>query len=489
MPAADHLAGLRRLYIAIGSPDKLGWIVKKTGTSAINDNGQVRRLTCFEMPALLPLTPGDAFDLRKYLKDAGIQDNPACVLEEALSIQPSQILHFPTRLPDPTDQISVGQFQTVQTVVEDLVGGLSADISNLCSRLHQHLTGSHFLMVPWYFLKKGLPNLSADMGACALLANSFTYHNPESGENRNDFWMSMDALAGRLGTTPEQVRSWFPKVMHTHPGQSDKTNQLSRYITRPEYKKVEGGCSWHFVVSPLASLTPKDETALDAAVLLIESVDHQVLFNWVESVFVQIAHEDQNRFLSKSLEEESVFVQIKAMLESVFVQIDPGPESVFVQILKILKESRYTFLKKNTSSNQRNKNVMQSKPEKLEEEAFSWESQKLATQVHDLEIREKIIKTVPAGVFASQIIAAVANPRVQDPTAVAIYNVLQDSRGWAEGAAYDLAAIPSKIASEIRDHLQVGWCSSDSLYGRVFADVPMVRIKMLTRLLGIAVQA
>jgi len=132
---------------------------------------------------------------------------------------------------------------------------------------------------------------------------------------------------------------------------------------------------------------------------------------------------------------------------------------------------------------------MQSKPEKLEEEAFSWEIQKLATQVHDLEIREKIIKTVPAGVFASQIIAAVANPRVQDPTAVAIYNVLQDSRGWAEGAAYDLAAIPSKIASEIRDHLQLGWCSSDSLYGRVFADVPMVRIKMLTRLLGIAVQA
>ena len=44
---------------------KLSWFVKKNGTSAVNDNGQIRRLTCFEMCGVVPLTPGDAADLRQ----------------------------------------------------------------------------------------------------------------------------------------------------------------------------------------------------------------------------------------------------------------------------------------------------------------------------------------------------------------------------------------------------------------------------------------
>ena len=469
---------------------KLSWFVAQTGVSAVTVKGKVQRLTCFDMPSLISLTPGDATDLREYLIGEGIQRNPVAVLEHAISLQPAQILHFPFRPPASTDlQPSKGAF-SVLNLVEGLLGDVTQEISNLCSRLQHHLTGATFLNIPWYFLKNSLPSLTADMGACVLLANTFTYHNIESGEQRNDFWMSIENLAGRLGTSPEQVRSWFPKVITTCPGSVTKPNDLSRYIMRIDYKKVDSSYSWQFVVKPLLTLSKIDDQALSAAALLIDNIDQQLLFSCVDSVFVNIDQKSETRFLSTSLAQDSVFVNIVSLLDSVFVSIDLDQDSVFVSILKILKAFKNTLKNKDSSSNPATVNspakVIPAKDKKAEEE-FEFDIQKMSFQIQSPEVKMKVVKNVPAGVFASQIIASAANPRVQNPLAVAVSNVTKNPLGWAEGAASDLAGSPAKTAAAIRDHLKTCWCSPDSLYGKVFAEVSLDRIRTMADILGIDV--
>jgi len=474
---------------------KLNWFVRKEGTTATTIGGQVKRQTCFEVSSIVPLTPGDASDLERYLLNSGILIDTISALELAISIQPSEILSYPIRLPESSDPTPIGdKFQTVHSVVESLIGNLTPEMATLCSKLHHRLTNIGFLTVPWYFLQKGLVLLSPDKGAFTLMARTLCYNNLETGEKRNHFWMSLEEIGSRIGVTTDQVGSWFPKLMDTRPVESPKkeeVNNLSRFVVRTDYRKVDHGYSWKFDTNPNESLTPDDEKVLAVAEVLLEKIDHDILFQWIESVFVQIENTTKNRFLSKPTFPDPVFVQIEALLESVFVQIDLSPESVFVHTLNILKAFKNTFKIKDTSSSETNQIGKPIKPKqqktKEKEVEFSWEIKILTKPIQGAGVKEKIIKTVPAPIFASQIIAAAANPRVQNPISVAVSNVIKDPNGWAEGPAGDLATKSTVTSEFIRNHIQTGWCNPSTVYGKMFSDTPMERIKLLANILGVAV--
>ena len=82
-----------------------------------------------------------------------------------------------------------------------------------------------------------------------------------------------------------------------------------------------------------------------------------------------------------------------------------------------------------------------------------------------------------------------ANPRIQDPLAVAVSNVMKDSHGWADGAAKDLVKSPSTIVKDIHYHLRIGWHDAENLYGKMFAESSLERINIMAKLLGIDVNS
>ena len=481
---------------------KLDWFLNKVGTDAKIVNGQVKRQTQFNISALVPLTPGDATDLRDYLIIGGIQVDPILVLQTALFQKPSDILSYPVRLPKNEDSYWAGsnEFLTVHSVVQSLVGHLSPELDTLCSKLHQHLTDG-FMTTSWYFLQNGLSQLSSDQGVFVLLARALRYQNWITGEKRDHFWMSLEQLSERLNISHKGIVYWFPKILDTGrkidvlSDSSEKETSrrissaeiLTHFIERSEFKRDGRDIIWKFNNQSGEFLTQQDAFILKTASNLLENFDRNNLFQWIDDCYVQIEKGKPGIVLSRPERKNDCYVQIDLAIKDCFVQIESNKEDCFVQLLKILKQYKNTFNLKEITSTSKN-TIPTSKPHiPKAEEDFNWDINWLVQPVSGETTRKKIIRHTPPAIFVSQIILAMSNDHARDPLAVAVANILANPKGWSGGVADELAIRPAYMRAEIRKHLQTGyyWSNDSSPYGQLLGNIPLVRVQQLANILGV----
>jgi len=200
-------AGISRAqFFRLLQPDNsLGWFVRKCETDYEVDKRTGRTKKSSNKYALfdIPLTPGDAEDLKSFLLANGIQDSPVTALQAALAADPKQILNYPVRLPSDDFEKMLPCHLTVQEVVRDLVGRrLTAELVTLTDQLADRLLAQgEFILISWYFLKNWLPALGSDAAMFILVLRNLCYFNDETGELRDEVWIEggYEAIAQRLG--------------------------------------------------------------------------------------------------------------------------------------------------------------------------------------------------------------------------------------------------------------------------------------------------
>ena len=247
----------------------------------------------------IPITPGDAEDLRQFLLEQGVRTDPHKALLAALAAQPGQILQYPVRAQGKNDVALLPKKQTIQDVVWEVVGQkLSPDLIDLADRLSDHLlTPNEFILVSWYFLQHWLPLLGANAAMLVLMLRSACYFNDATGELRDEVWIEggYETLTRRLGIeNPRQIAHWFPaaiergrrKVSRTAATQQELDRRaqfqerMGAFVERIDHRPAgNGSYSWKFKVRRSDPLTPEHEQIYQEVVRLIADLDREGLLD------------------------------------------------------------------------------------------------------------------------------------------------------------------------------------------------------------------
>jgi hypothetical protein len=286
----------------------LGWFARKSETDYEIDrrSGRVKKSANKYLLYHLPLTPGDAEDLKVYLLTNGICEDTLSALQLALEADPCQILCYPVRTPPEGFADLTPRHLSVQQVVRKLLGKpLDSDLSVLVDRLADRLRGSSdFMLVSWYFLRNWLPLLGHDASMWVLALRKLCYFNDATGELRDEGWIEggYDAIAERLGLhNPRLVASWFPAAIErgyhkdalTERSQAELERRkrfqelLGLFVQRVDYRaNASGSFDWKFKVARSDPLTPEHTRIWQAASTLLTRVEDagllETLFDWVE---------------------------------------------------------------------------------------------------------------------------------------------------------------------------------------------------------------
>ena len=198
----------------------LSWFAQKVETDHELDRKTGRSKKSSNKYALygIPLTPGDAADLIDFLVAHGIKQNPKKVLQDAVEVQPNQILQYPFRVPPIAFAQSNPCRITVQEVIRDAVGRrLDGELSDLADQLAGRLlSSSDFILIRWYFLQNWLPQLGHNAAMFLILLRNMCYFNDETGEIRDEVWIEggYPAIAARLGMdNPRLIAHWLPSAL------------------------------------------------------------------------------------------------------------------------------------------------------------------------------------------------------------------------------------------------------------------------------------
>lgn len=455
-----------------GAP--LYWFMNKIETDHELDRATGRSKKSMNKYLLygIPLTPGDAEDLSTYLVKNGVKQDAVSALQKAVTAQPVEILRYPFHQPSPTFSQMTPHRISVQEVVREAVGKkLDAQLSDLADQLADRLLApTDFLMIRWYFLQHWLPKLGHNPAMFILLLRSLCYFNDETGEIRDDVWMTdgYETLAARLGLdNPRQVAQWLPPAIakaekKTHRTESTKREMARReqlqdwiacFVKRSDYRQNgRGAYDWHFQVQRYDSLIPEHETVKRAAVELLAAADKAGVLTdllalqkeLTKDCFETLKHEPMIVLRRSNLSNDCCET-LEPILNDCFATLQGLPEDCFETLLKTLKsfkdsdQEKDTFTNRDISIHQDDHDV-DSGVEVVQNGRWSLEI--LLEKVSPKRRNTLLDQENSAVPFLSWILYGAANAMIQDPLGLAV-SKLTDQPGVGAGGAFDrLAKLP-----------------------------------------------
>ena len=247
------------------------WLVQVENRGSFqNDQGQQISLPNQYLLEPLKLTPGDATDFAKYLRDhqAGWQNLEECLI--ALTrIEKREILAYPYRIPREDDR---SEPESVISILQEIYGDfeLTAERLILIDKVRDHLIGDDFVAVPWYILRRLLPVYGASIVTLYLMCQPLLYKN--NGVQRDTFWLAGGDQTLMYWTGDRSIGKYFPKANAkgrgrpaSEEGSSDtawrknKRDLLSDFFLRIDTRRDEYGVQqWQIQVHNIPTL-PQDE--------------------------------------------------------------------------------------------------------------------------------------------------------------------------------------------------------------------------------------
>jgi hypothetical protein len=514
-------AGISRaqFFRLFESDCELGWFIKKIETDHEFDKRTGRtkkspnRYCLYDMP----LTPGDAVDLKVHLLSEGIETNPLGVLQRAVSMPPNKILHFPFRLPDDENKKQVCDYFTVHGIVQELIDQkLSAEMMQLCDQLSDRLLARNdFMLVSWYFLTRWLPLIGHDAAMLVLLLRSQCYFNQETGIIRDEVWIKdgFDELAKRLGIkNPRMISNWFPAAIDRGKRTNQWTEKTKKEFARREQfqaligyfvERVDhrsnpsGSYAWKFKVQRNDPLTPDDETLYQAVIEFIDKADDQKILQefidcsedglngCLETIKKDVSGQPSTMVVSRrSKPINGCSETLKQLFNDCFETVELGCNDCFETLLKILKAIKDTKKEKTTISNQDTDKTRQSHCDMIDEMG-GWSLEKILSRANIKNRNDLINQEKSAIAFVSWVFYGTSQSAIQDPYSLAIAK-LKQSPGCSAGGVYDRLAMvsPKTLASWISSELDYQ-SPMNADWQRLFGQIKHERLLLLADSLGI----
>jgi len=465
----------------------------------------------------IPITPGDAEDLKQYLLAQGIRENPKAALLAALSAQPRDIFQYPVRALLEETTFSVPRKLSVQDVVREAAGQkLSPELMELADRLSDHLLKpSEFILISWYFLQHWLPLLGADAAMLILILRNACYFNETTGEMRDEVWIEggYESLAQRLGlANPRQIAHWFPPAIERGRHKLDWTDSTEKEVDRRAYlqKRVgafllrvdhrtgeKGSYAWKFKVQRADPLIPEHERLYQELAHLVLDLDQEGLLDELADQ-LDCAFNDCSETVktspmivlrrSKFLNDcsETLVTRFNDCLETLNVSSD----DCFETLLKILKGFKDSFFEKDTSSGQDSSPAQRA--HKLKQQVAevtnaqnAWRLDCLLDKASEKQRNLLSVQEKDGTAFVSWLIYGAANPRIESPYSLAIAKLAETPRKGA-GGAYDRLAVlsPEDLVRMIQQRLLLSQ-PGNSDWNLALGNVKLDGIRLLADLLNL----
>jgi len=261
-------AGVSRKTLSRALQDpRLGWFVKQIDHPAADQVGLTNR---YQLPAGMPLTPGDVQTLQGWLLAAGMRTDPLGALARAVEVPPHEILDYPPAPPTAAQLAAATLSSNVQEVVLGLLDEIDPagfqQVIFLCDQLANRLQpASDQLHIPHYFLRYWLPELKAGAGWLVTLLRDRCYADAFTGEFRDTTLITggRAQIARLLGMSDRTVRNWLG-------GRTTIAKHLAKFITVLERGQLEAGNTvLFFQVAPLDPLRPAHQAEFEAVVDLV----------------------------------------------------------------------------------------------------------------------------------------------------------------------------------------------------------------------------
>jgi hypothetical protein len=528
-------AGVSRaqLFRCLQPSGALGWFASKRETDYEIDkrSGRTRKSANKYLLYHLPLTPGDAEDLKAYLLASGIHEVPKEALLAALEADPRQILCYPLRQPPDGFECMTPHYLSVQGVVRELLGKrLDGELADLADRLAERLQGSaDFILVSWYFLKHWLPQLGHDAAMWVLVLRNLCYFNDVTGEIRDEVWIEggYEAIAEKLGlANPRQAATWFPAVIErgrqketlTEASQAERDRLqrfqelLGRFVQRVGYRaNVSGSFAWKFKVSRSDPLTPEDVRLQQTASTLLARAEDagllEGLYAWLEDADPgDLAAYTKSNACFETLEiDPTLDLRLtqasnacsethKVLLKACFETLEGETNACFETLLKILKSVKDTENHKDTFPHQDTEPDLASAD--LEKAVVgvidrhgNWSLEKLLQRADPKNRQALLSQENSIFPFVSWILHGAAQESIQNPYSLAIARLRQNPGIDAGGAALRLAQLsPQRLAEYLKQHLGRR-TPEDPDWRLLFGEVSRNRARLLADALGLDLDA
>ena len=498
----------------------LGWFARKCETDHEIDKrtGRTKKSSNKYILFDTPLTPGDAADLKSVLLAQGIQESPTAALQAVLALDPKQLLSYPVRHPPENFENMLPHYQTVQEVVQDLVGRrLTAELVTLTDQLADRLlTRGEFILVSWYFLKNWLPALGPDAAMFILLLRNQCYFNDETGELRDEVWIEggYEAIAQRLGIkNPRTIATWLPAKIERGKRKEELTertdqefarrqqlqNLLRLFVTRIDHRiNSAGRYAWKFKVQRVDPLTPQNEMVRQVASSLLalseESGVVDEFSTWITKVsndYYETVKTEPNVVCRLSQLTNGCSETLTGILNDCLAILDLEDKDCFETLLKTLKSFIDSHKDKDTASTQDSSSTSAESlfcqvVEAVTDSKGEWCLEKLLARADKKNRQFLLAQEKNALSFVSWVIHGASQASIQNPYSLAIAK-LKENPGINTGRASDrLAALrPSELALLIEQELTFG-SPSDPNWRMLFAQVNHDRIRLLADSLGLA---
>ena len=512
-------AGVSRaqLFRDLADGQPLAWFLKKIETDFEKDRQTGRAKKSANKYALhgIPLTPGDAEDLKTYLMQNNFIDDPYQVLQTALTLQPNKILQYPFREPTNDFWKMTPQRITVHSVIAELIGRQSASqLTDLADQLADRLLGSgEFVLIRWYFLNQWLPILGHNPAMLVILLRNLCYFNDEMGEIRDDVWIEKGytEIAARLGLkNPRLIHQWFPAMFErggqteSHTEKTDREIQrrqrirtaLKSFLERIDYRSTNQlAYGWHFRVQRMDPLIPEHLLIKQAATqLLVRAEEESVLaqlnvfLEWLPNDCIETLKMDTMIVLRRSNIDNACFETLERLLKDCFETVKTLPNGCIETLLKTLKGFKDSIINKDTITNQDSSKSPKALPKSGSgggDQYFDWCLETLLANINPQARKSLLQQEITPMPYLSWILYGIATVVIQNPVSLAISKLkIQPGRG--PGGAYDrIAGLPAEqFIQNLQSELCFGYVS-DPDWQTVFRSIPFERKRMLSDILGI----
>ena len=512
-------AGISRAqyFRILKTNNHLSWFMQKMDTRHEMDqqSGKIKKSANQYQLYDLPLTPGDAEDLRNYLITNQIDQFPEKVLQKTIQCPPKEILRYPYRLPSEEFATQQPQYFTVQQIVQELIGKpLNKKISALVNQLAMRLqTPDRFQMVSWYFLQHWLPTLGADAAMFILLLRNLSYFNEQMGEVRNELWIhgGYEEIANWLGIQNKRlVTYWFPaartKKINTGTWSEKSKQEMNRreqlqekmafFIQRLDYRiSRQGHYAWKYNVQRMDPLLPEHQRVEESIQILVSSIQSQHLEiefeGWLTSIpndCFETHKNDRTIELRLSDALNDCSETLKPVLKDCFETLENVSNDCFETVLKILKSIKDTYKQKIPTSREdaEIKTMDCDQGGWIKHGQSMWSLPDLLGRANQKN-RTLLLKQEKSAIpFMAWIIYGFSKPSIVDPYSLAIAKLKQTPGCLPGGPADRLAQAPSEVLVRMLDQVEQFIEPNNSDWRQLFSNIKLERIRMLRDLLSIS---
>ena len=502
---------IEKVPFAEGEPQ---WVEdQKTGV-------MIRRPNRYQFRTLLPVTPGDARDLRAYLERAGIRKDPETALRRIIAerIEPKDVFRFPAHEPEP-DWIH-GPFESVTDIILHMANDSRKEIIDMAGEIASRLIPPRDLLyIPLYFLVHWMPILGEGPGWTINLLRDRCYYNRETGELRDQEYIKggYEELGRAIGISRvKTMREWFPVTLNRAASSSDRVAKLrtlqqniARFavVTDPEIDGRKQVYAFTMQTNMFTPLTPEHEVIYSAVL----DVMHRYQ-NWSEtrrSIFLgafetQVpddlganetqVHADLGAFETQVYTNLGAFETMEAVdlgaFETQVVRFWAHLRRFKLFNTEILK-TLFNHLNLNTTTTP-NPAPVENKGEEVEDEITTWDANKLLEAGNIQNVASELSAagvTVEAILSCYLYMASEVALRGNLGPGYAVFQLRKNAKEGQGGHYYRLAQLPpTELMDLIESHIRYNKPPSNKLWQRAMGNTTVQKLFELVDRLGLNVE-